>query len=242
MTQGGPRGATPWRQIEGFVFVITYGRSGSTVLMNLLNAIDGYCIRGENNNALFSLYQGWAAVAQSSNLRFLRNRGTPTTPEQPWYGGETTRPRALRDGVVRTFCDAVLAPPPGTRVSGFKEIRHPRDPDLFRGYMDFLLQAFPQAKIVFNTRHHADVVKSGMFADKSPEAVTRRLRLSDDLFAAYAAANNDRCLVLHYDDWKGRPEAMRPLFTFLGAPYDAARVTEILNTRLTHMQAKGRAN
>ena len=38
------------------VFVMTYGRSGSTLLMGLLNSIPGYLIRGENRHAMRHLY------------------------------------------------------------------------------------------------------------------------------------------------------------------------------------------
>ena len=37
------------------VNIVTYGRSGSTLLMGLLNAIDGYRIRGENFNCFEEL-------------------------------------------------------------------------------------------------------------------------------------------------------------------------------------------
>ena len=40
----------------GYVFVMTYGRSGSTLLMGLLNTIPGYLIRGENDDALRFLH------------------------------------------------------------------------------------------------------------------------------------------------------------------------------------------
>ena len=39
-----------------YVFVMTYGRSGSTLLMGLLNTIPGYLIRGENDDALRFLH------------------------------------------------------------------------------------------------------------------------------------------------------------------------------------------
>ena len=40
-----------------FVFVVTYGRSGSTLLMGLLNSIPGFLIRGENWDALHHLFR-----------------------------------------------------------------------------------------------------------------------------------------------------------------------------------------
>ncbi len=40
----------------GYLFIVTYGRSGSTLLQGILNSIPGYLIRGENRAALFHLY------------------------------------------------------------------------------------------------------------------------------------------------------------------------------------------
>jgi hypothetical protein len=38
----------------GYVFVMTYGRSGSTLLMGLLNTIPGYLVRGENDDGMLT--------------------------------------------------------------------------------------------------------------------------------------------------------------------------------------------
>ena len=46
-----------------YLFVITYGRSGSTVLLNLLNAIEGYTIRGENCGIVSHLARTVSAAA-----------------------------------------------------------------------------------------------------------------------------------------------------------------------------------
>lgn len=49
--------ARPARQPLGYLFVVTYGRSGSTLVQGLLNSIPGYLIRGENRGVLYRLYQ-----------------------------------------------------------------------------------------------------------------------------------------------------------------------------------------
>ncbi len=40
----------------GVVFVVTYGRSGSTLLTGILNSIPGFLIRGENRDAVHHLF------------------------------------------------------------------------------------------------------------------------------------------------------------------------------------------
>ena len=45
------------REDLGYLFVLTYGRSGSTLLQGILNSIPGYLVRGENRQILFHLHE-----------------------------------------------------------------------------------------------------------------------------------------------------------------------------------------
>ena len=51
-------------QITTSLFVVTYGRAGSTLLQNMLNALPGVTLRGENNNLLAPLVAGWQGLRQ----------------------------------------------------------------------------------------------------------------------------------------------------------------------------------
>src|SRR6056297_391020 len=51
--------------VEKSVFVVTYGRSGSTLVQNLLNGLPGACVRGENENLLAPLVRAWDIVRHS---------------------------------------------------------------------------------------------------------------------------------------------------------------------------------
>ena len=54
----------PQFRIDKTVFVVTYGRSGSTVLQNMLNALPGHILRGENANLLAPLVRAWQDLRQ----------------------------------------------------------------------------------------------------------------------------------------------------------------------------------
>lgn len=226
----------PNRPTEGYVFIVTYGRSGSTLLQNLLNAIDGYCIRGENENILMHLARGWHAVQTSRPMQGMRRAGRPSGPEHPWFGAEAVDPDRLGRSLAALFLREVLRLPPGTRVGGFKEIRFLAYPEFFAAYLDFLHRFFPGTRIVFNTRDHAAVARSGWWARMDPAAVADRLAQADRLFAAYQAAHPDRCITLHYDDYVRDHSALAPLFAFLGEPFDAARVAKVMARRLDHLK------
>jgi len=146
---------------DGYVFIITYGRSGSTLLQNVLNAIPGYCIRGENNNALFHMARAWDAVA---HCEAIQGEKGPTGRSHPWFGAELLDADVLGRGLAETFVRDVLQPEPGARVSGFKEIRFHLTGAHVDSYLDFILRFFPKARFVFNTRSHDGVAKSGWWA------------------------------------------------------------------------------
>lgn len=231
----GPARAVP-HPPGGYVFIVTYGRSGSTLLQNLLNAIDGYCIRGENENILMHLARGWHAVQTSRPMRGMRSAGRVSGPEDPWFGAEAVDPGRLGRSLAALFLREVLRLPPGTRVGGFKEIRFLAHPEFFPAYLDFLHRFFPGTRIVFNTRDHAAVARSGWWARMDPASVAARLREAERLFAAYQAAHPGRCITLHYDDYVRDPAALAPLFAFLGEPFDAARVAAVMARRLDHLK------
>lgn len=225
------KGIVPLDRITGSVFVVTYGRSGSTLLQKLLNSIDGYCIRGENGNAILSLARAWQRI---KNERRLQEARDTTHPGAPWYGAELIDQKAYGRALAETFVQQILQPPAGTRVAGFKEIRWTSEPGALRISLDFLKQFFPGARFVFNTRDHHAVAKSKWWASRNDHDVLAQLQRAEQEFAAYQNANPERCLRLHYDDYSADHDALRSLYDFLGEPWDGPRVSSIMAEQLTH--------
>lgn len=231
----------------GYVFIVTYGRSGSTLLQNLLNGIPGHCIRGENNNALFPLVQAFQTVLTNGEIKRRREAGQrpggrppPSLgkPEDPWYGAELIDPAAYGRALADIFVREILHVPPSTRRAGFKEIRFHNHPAQFRRYLNFLYRFFPNARFVFNTRDHAAVARSGWWATQDPATVQATLAQAETCFQAYMAEYPDRCLHLHYDDYVADPTRFGALFEFLDEPYDEALVARVLAQRLQHLQQR----
>ena len=63
------------------ILIITYGRSGSTLLQGVLNAIDGVLIRGENMNMCFHMFKTYQAILTSKSK-------SERSPQSPFFGAK----------------------------------------------------------------------------------------------------------------------------------------------------------
>jgi hypothetical protein len=209
----------------GYVFVMTYGRSGSTLLMGLLNTIPGYLIRGENDDALRFLHDfHTTCVKRSQHWPVDRVR----RKTDAFYGIGDFPPALSIAGARRLAIDTLLRPKGDTRVTGFKEIRWWRHDDL-DGYVGWLREVFPGARFLVNTRNHADVLKSKWWAkgeDKSEHLATIERRLLDT-----ADRLGDAAFRVHFDDYVADPSVLRPMFEWLGERYDEESVRATMSRK-----------
>jgi len=64
-------------QLEKTLFIVTYGRSGSTLLQNMINALPGHILRGENANLLGPMVRSWQDLRQSEQRQKMQAADTP---------------------------------------------------------------------------------------------------------------------------------------------------------------------
>jgi hypothetical protein len=216
------RRASPRR----YVFICTYGRSGSTLLMGLINTIPHYRIRGENNNTLYPLFESWKALC-NAKANGARNSERST---HPWYGLHQVQPERFAAALRDAFVENVLMPGPEDTVTGCKEIRFSEKevPD-FDGYIVFLRTVFAPARIIFNHRNLDDVAASEWWSNM-PKA-REKLTFMEERFRAVPAAGD----VFHFDYDRlvggGAQNHIGELFTFLGESSDPAAVDAVLGVR-----------
>lgn len=206
-----------------YLFVVTYGRSGSTLLQGVLNSIPGYVIRGENGGIFYRLHE-ICALATVVNREFGADA---TAKTHPWYGiDKVSRPKLIAE-LRRLFIDNFLTPAPDTRCVGFKEIRY--GPDVVQdlpAHLDFMDFVFPKAAFVFNSRNLADTARSNWWRDH-PDALgflTEYEGRMRDVFDR----GRDNYFWLKYDDYVDNPDALAPLFEFLDEPFDRTAVESVL--------------
>lgn len=218
-----------------FLTVVTYGRTGSTVLQSALNSLPGVLVRGENYSALRGLREYVQSIAETAD------RHHAGRPDHPWFGSARLSPsdvvESLRDHVVSTL----LRPGRDTRIVGFKEIRyepgHFADYDVLLDYLLFLNTLLPGIRYVMNVRDPQEAARSGWWpgnANAVEVLTTTRQWLVDASADLAALLGPQRTVCLAYEEWNERPEVVIDAFAALGLPANDAAVREAVLARLAH--------
>lgn len=211
----------------GCVFIVTYGRSGSTLLQGVLNSIPGYLIHGENGDALYSLFAYFNTLDKARREHTDPAKTPPSTPSHPWFGIHKFSGERAVEILRELVLESLLLPSPETRVTGFKEIRWVHSN--WRPYTEFLLKLFPQARFVVNTRDHADVLASKWWREREngPAILDR----AESQFSQLAAAYPERTYRVHYNEYAADPGTLEGLFNWLGEPFERDRVNDVFTRK-----------
>jgi hypothetical protein len=210
----------------GYLFIVSYGRSGSTLLQGLLNTIPGYLIRGENRMAPYRLWQ-FHETLFAARKQF--GRAEALTPRDSYYGIDEYRSTEALARMRSMLLDCLLRPADDTRVVGFKEIRWFQSD--WQDYVRFLGQVFPGARFVINTRDHAGVVKSHWWTKMDRDEALEQLAGHEKQFDEMAEMLGTRAFRVHYDDYIADPSRLEQLWHWLGEPFDRASIDAALDVR-----------
>lgn len=205
------------------MLVVTYGRSGSTLLQGILNGIPGVCVLGENGNVYFDYFMIWKKL---SELR--RKHKGALLPKNPWYRIDAVEDDQYFD-YFKEFLTLFIPKAPGVRCIGFKEVRYINTGEYLEEYLDFLQKVFPDVALIINTRKLENVTKSGWWKEKDAAESTLALREFESRLLQYAASKAN-CFHIQYEEVVENGQKLRGLFDFLGADYCAEDVALILNT------------
>jgi hypothetical protein len=155
-------------QIEGcieddqnWLFILSKGRSGSTSILEMVNAIPGYFLGGENAGIMSDFASLWQRREWQKHMNEGASRfGVPFGPLAWAYAGEVSDQKLLCD--LQAYVRDVIGSPTGEESTpttlGFKEVRHTKKDEL-----DMFLVLFPNAKFIINVRNASEQASSGMF-------------------------------------------------------------------------------
>ncbi len=209
-----------------YVFVVTYGRSGSTLTQGLLNALPRTVVRGENNFYLLELFRAWERVRAFRRVHMKHN---PQAGHSAFYGLHEIRPISLVRSARATVTGHLLGSEPASQVDvlGFKEVLwHQVEPEETEAFFDFLDKTFPGVKFVLNQREHENVVGSGFWQGHDEAEVMGAIRRVEEIQQFLRGSRPDRSLDVHYeqitsDDPEVSQRQLRALAEFVHGSCDA---------------------
>lgn len=230
------------------VFVVTYGRTGSTLLQGILNSVEGVVITGENGGYIYNLYSAYKTLEylghqtrkikrKETTLQLIQRKitnkkqsGKEDSPTLPFFGSsfiDLNAEKRFLLGRISKYFKSNLNCNKAT-VTGFKEVRyHMLDIDQ---YLDFLQEHFGPACFVFLTRNAEQVAQSGFYKKKSTNETLLHIEEIEKRFFKYIRSQPDTCYWIDYENLKRDDERLRKLFDFIGLEFDQAKIERVLAT------------
>jgi len=221
-----------------YVFVVTYGRSGSTLTQGMLNTLPRTLVRGENNLFLLPIFRAYAGLET-----FQAKFGGPGSVKaaSAFYGlGEVDLDAfasSVRDLVQRQLLGAV--PLSDVDRLGFKEVLwHRIKPAEWEGFFAFLDLAFDHPLYVLNRRDIAMTSTSGFWRKKAPGEAERQIRRVRKLQDHLRESRPERTFDTRFEDMTSDDRAvagtlLRGLAEFVTGSCDDDLLAALFATRET---------
>ncbi len=209
------------------IIICGAGRSGTTLISGLLNAIDGYLIRGENYNFPLFLYKAYRALIETEN----NAESFSNTPTSPWYRGRYGSADFIDH--CRLVIRAMLLggkPAAFFNCVGFKEIRWlARDlqGESLANYFEFLHQVMPKLGVIVTTRNIDSILQSAWW----PSALVMEPSVGQEIIELYRDLEHlpgDNRFIIAYEQIVARDQRLVQLFDFLGESYDPDLIDRVL--------------
>lgn len=213
-----------------YLFIIAYGRSGSTLLQSILASIPGCHMTGENADALGGLFSTWGAAVEAKQQQGCVPR---TAPGDPWRGAHLIQPDHYNRRLASVFLEEIIRPPPGARLIGFKEVRYFHYDENLVEYLDYIRETFRPCLFIFNRRSGEEVSRSGWWVNDTDD-IKERVRRFDRATDEYARAHKDMSIIIDYTKWRSDPTLLKPIFDRLGEEFRLHQIEKIMAKRLDH--------
>lgn len=209
------------------IFISSYGRSGSTLLKNIVETIPNSYISGENNNCLYYLYLSYKKIkeAQEKISKSLSQKSGS------WENLHEIDLEKYKRKLLQVFVSEILNPPSNTNVLGFKEIRFVETENDFEPFLNFLFDSFKKTKFLFIFRKHKDVSNSAWWKKLPKESSYAILNKNEDLMKNYCKLYPEKAMICRYDEILKCDEEIKKIFNFLEEDINIEKIKEIIKTK-----------
>ncbi|WP_458735155.1 sulfotransferase [Zobellella taiwanensis] len=211
------------------IFIITYGRTGSTLLQGILNTHDEVIIKGENLNFCHGIFKSYLALKET-----IEKHGNAKIPSHPFFGShELDLKKFLNDAY--TLIKNQLIKNDDLSTWGFKEIRYTpsRISDengfILLDYLDFMNLLFPNSAFLFLTRKHTDVIDSAFWRRLEKNKALYEINKFEEVAKTWSQDKNNTFWI-DYSHLKENNSKLIEMHDFLGLSYQALRIKKVINT------------
>ncbi len=221
-----------------YVFVVTYGRSGSTLTQGMLNTLPRTLVRGENNLYLLPIFRAYAGL-ETFKAKFGSDRAA--RPESAFYGLSEVDLDAFAGSVRELVQRQLLAGLPASDVDrlGFKEVLwHRIRPPEWEPFFAFMDRVFADPLYVLNRRDVAMASTSGFWQKKKPGVAERQINRVRRLQDFLRESRPERCFDTRFesmtsDDPTVAGDQLSRLAEFVHGSCDHDLLQALLATRET---------
>lgn len=221
------------------LYVVTYGRSGSTLLTGYLSKLPGIDLKGENYLFPLPLADAEARLADAVALKY----GGRQRSSSPWYGSHLFNLERWQRDIRRALLNQLYPRQPIPKTIGFKEIRwwYRLSEQDFERKLQWLIGIRPPGGIVFLTRNLDKTMAGAWWATQSEEdrAHSRAgLEKFEELAKQYAAAHPQHSVLVTYEDFTTSPDPARRICDMLGMTFDERIWKSTLGERYSYPSRK----
>lgn len=206
------------------IFVVTYGRSGSTLVQGLLNTLPRTLVRGENRLFVLPLFRSHYVLRRH---RDTYNKPATRHPTSAFYGLDEIDVDQLASGIAELVNRQLLGEvdPAAVDRLGFKDVVwHRVQPDEREAFFDFLDEAFGEPLYVLNRRDPDRTRGSGFWQRQDEATAVRQINRVRAMQAFLEETRPARTVDVHFEAFTSdqpavvRRELTRLASFVLGAP------------------------
>lgn len=209
------------------ILVVTYGRSGSTLLQGIVNCIPGCVVRGENYNFIYPLFNAYNKLKDAQKME-LEVSKKYNTPQHSWYGANQLN-LDLFIKSQKSMIKELLIGDSNAKYYGFKEIRYLNVLNQLEPFLEFLELVMDDVAIIFNVRNTVDVSNSSWWKNYDKSTLLPKLENATHKFKKLAD-EKENAFCFDYDELIKDDKIVRELFAFLDTEYKKKEITQILST------------
>ncbi len=206
------------------IFLLGSGRSGTTLLMKILNSMDHVILSGEHGGFLKQIADAYFFhfTDEKMKKRFEKEEAPdalfakkleykPGYSWLHWYGKDTVKKN------YKKFIESFFSPEKFSKKVcwGFKEIRYGINDQV----MEMLIDLYPNARFVFIIRDPIDVIASQLVMGKwgDLDEIIRNWVSQNNHMLKFYYKNNENCFLIRYEEMISKDsDKLSQLFNWLG--------------------------